>query len=81
MVCYHTSGRKERTTYNAEGEQTFMKFENLNVFLCIQGLAHWGKDVQVTAAEFHDTMVLDCLLLTIRIVAVGVYSVYITYID
>jgi hypothetical protein len=53
-VLEYWSGRNERSVYTDEDEQTFMFFNNIKVFLCNKGIAHWGNNVQIEGAEIHD---------------------------
>jgi hypothetical protein len=50
----YNSGRNARNSLFGNGSQTFMLFEHTKTFLCNRGIAHWGNDAHVDAAEMHD---------------------------
>jgi len=50
----YNSGRNSRDTLFGNGSTTFMLFEQTKTFLCNTGVAHWGNNVHLDAAEMHD---------------------------
>lgn len=56
-VLEYWSGRHARDVYLDDGTWWHMVFENIKVFLCNKGVAHWGQNVMIDGAEFHDVRV------------------------
>jgi hypothetical protein len=56
-VMRYMSGRQERDTKNPDGSESIMNFEDVKVWMCNKGIAHWGNTAHLINVEMHDVRI------------------------